>query len=673
MAGNSVIGALRVVLGADTAALDKGLKDAQASLSRFAGSMKNVGLVMAGAFAGVAGGVAAAVKSSLNEADKLGKMAQSVGVPVEELSKLKYAADLSDISLESLGTSMVRLNKSMSEVAGGAKGPASEAFRALGISVRNTDGTMKTSSQIMSEVADKFAGYSDGANKTALAVALFGRAGAAMIPMLNGGSAALEEAKREAEQLGIVIDSKTSKAAEDFNDNLTRLGKVATGVTTQFAAHLAPSLSQISTEMVKVAKDAQFLNQVSVGLEIGTKALASTVLVAVYAYKQFATFIGTVIEAAVKLGNADFSGALDSLKNGFAEVKATALETVDSFKQLWTPPDTLGIVAGFDIYIGKSKEAQAAAQAFLDSQKKGAPGIGSGSKDQLQSFLDGQQKAIASRNAEAAAVGLAVGEMEKLKVQQQAEIIAKQNNITLTDALNARIAATGEAAAAAALRLQGANLTEEMMLPWESFNQKLDRNRQFFEAGAISAETYGRANKKVAEEANADWATAGQSIAGSFQQIGQAFSKESKSMAMVAKVAGVIQSTISMFTGAAKALELPFPANLAAMAQVLATGASIVASIKSTKTTGFKTGGSFTVPGAGGQDSKRIALDLTPGEQVDIWRPGEGGRDPRGGGSGGLVEATVNMVGEVFNKDTLRKMIDGLNEMSADGYRLKVA
>ncbi|ARQ01882.1 hypothetical protein CAK95_24380 [Pseudorhodoplanes sinuspersici] len=660
-------------MGADTAALDKGLKDAQGSLSRFAGSMKSVGLVMAGAFAGVAGGVAAAVKSSLNEADKLGKIAQSVGVPVKELSKLKYAADLSDISLESLSTSMVRLSKSMSEVAGGAKGPASEAFRALGISVRNTDGTMKTSSQIMSEVADKFAGYSDGANKTALAVALFGRAGAAMIPMLNGGSAALEEAKREAEELGLVIDSKTSKAAEEFNDNLTRLGKVGAGVTTQFAAHLAPSLAQVSTEMVKVAKDAQFLNQASVGLEIGTKALASTVLVAVYAYKQFATVIGTAVEAALKIGNSDFSGALETIKTGIDAVRTTAVETVDSFRALWSPPDTTGIVAGFDAYIGKAKEAHAVTMAFLEGQKKDAPAIGTGSKDALQSFLDGQQKAIASRNAEAAAVGLAAGEMEKLKVQQQAELIAKQNNITLTDALNAKIAATGEAAAAAALRLQGANLTEEMLMPWESFNQKLDRNRQLFEAGAISAETYARANKKVAEDANADWAAAGQSISGSFQQIGNSFAKESKSMAMVAKVAGVIQSTISMFTGAAKALELPFPANLAAMAQVLATGAGIVASIKSTKTTGFKTGGSFTVPGSGGQDSKRVALDLTPGEQVDIWRPGEGGRDPRGGSNGGVMEVTVNLVGEVFNKETYRKMIDGLNEMSADGYRLKVA
>jgi hypothetical protein len=94
-----------------------------------------------------------AVKSAIDDADKLGKMAQKVGLPVEELSKLKHAADLSGVSLESLGTSMGKLNKNMIEVAGGAKGPAVQAFKALGISVTNTDGTMKSSSVVLSEIA----------------------------------------------------------------------------------------------------------------------------------------------------------------------------------------------------------------------------------------------------------------------------------------------------------------------------------------------------------------------------------------------------------------------------------------------------------------------------------------------------------------------------------------
>ena len=189
MAGGAIIGALRVVIGADSAALDKGLKDAQSSIGRFSSSLKGVGLIAAGALAGVAGGAAVAIRSALKDADQLGKLAQSIGIPVEELSKLKFAAELSDISLESLGKSVVKLSRGMSEIAGGnTTGAAAQAFKALGISVKDASGQVKSSDTILGEVADRFATYRDGANKTALAVALFGRAGAEMIPLLNQGS-----------------------------------------------------------------------------------------------------------------------------------------------------------------------------------------------------------------------------------------------------------------------------------------------------------------------------------------------------------------------------------------------------------------------------------------------------------------------------------------------------
>lgn len=143
-------------------------------------------------------------------------------------------------------------------------------------------------------------------------------------------------------------------------------------------------------------------------------------------------------------------------------------------------------------------------------------------------------------------------------------------------------------------------------------------------------------------------------------------------MATAAKVFGVIQGTISMFTGAAKALELPFPANIAAVAAVLAKGASLVASIKSQSVPkGMMTGGSFTVPGSGGPDSQRVALDLSPGEQVDVWRPEQGGGpDPRRGAGGGNTYNLSVPIATTF--DALRSLIDGINAMNRDGYRLNV-
>lgn len=55
--------------------------------------------------------------------------------------------------------------------------------------------------------------------------------------------------------------------------------------------------------------------------------------------------------------------------------------------------------------------------------------------------------------------------------------------------------------------------------------------------------------------------------------------------------------------------------------------------------TQFASGGSFKVGGSGGTDSKRISFDATPGELVDIRRPG----GTMGGGGGAKVEQNVSV------------------------------
>lgn len=138
-------------------------------------------------------------------------------------------------------------------------------------------------------------------------------------------------------------------------------------------------------------------------------------------------------------------------------------------------------------------------------------------------------------------------------------------------------------------------------------------------------------------------------------------------MAKAAKVFGIVQGTISMFTGAAKALELPFPANIAAMAAVLAKGAGLVASIKGTAVPGFMTGGSFRVGGSGGPDSQLMQFMASPGEMVDIRRPGDAG-----GGRGNVPTVALTLQGFAFSRDQLRTMIEGFNEMFRDGYKLEI-
>lgn len=225
MSTAAALGALRVIIGGDTSELDKSLQGSQSSIAAWA---KGVGLGLAAvavAVAGVATAFGMSVKAQIDVADQLNKTSQKAGLTTQELSRLSYAADLSDVSSETLGKSMTKLSKTLVGAANDGASPAAQAFQQMGVAVRNQDGTLRSSSAVLADVAEKFAGYKDGAAKTALATELFGKAGAQLIPLLNQGRDGLQQAGDEAERFGLVLDKKTTMAAEAFNDNLRRLEK----------------------------------------------------------------------------------------------------------------------------------------------------------------------------------------------------------------------------------------------------------------------------------------------------------------------------------------------------------------------------------------------------------------------------------------------------------------
>lgn len=659
--GGAIIGALRVILGADTAAFETGLNNAQSKLGVFGANMGKIGAGLAVGLAGAAVAVGAvgaavsvAVKGAIDDADKLGKMAQSFGIPVEELSRLKHAADLSGVGVEELGKSVGKLSKSMMEVAGGAAGPATQAFKALGISVKESDGTLKSSTQVMTELAGKFAGMEDGAGKTALAMMLFGKSGASMIPLLNQGSAGLRDMMMEADRLGIVIDTRTAKAAEDFNDNLTRLGKVKDGIVLKITAGMLPALQRMSEAMLQASMDSKGLETVGNILGSTLKVVASIALGVSNVMKTLAHDFRSLVEVVTLLGKGEFNKALDSFKTWKEESKKIMGQFDSELQKMWSETG--------DAVAAKAPEI---------AQKLAAPIVMANENGQkaLDKFFTSTQKRIALMAGEAETVGMTAGAQERLKTVLQAEAVAKENNIPLTEALTEKIRLLGESAAAAALKLQGANLAQEVMTPADLLAQKMELQRQMFEAGVISAETYGRAHRKASLEAGTAWDVAGASIAGSFSQIAGAFGKENKAMAKAAQIFGAIQATISMFTGAAKALELPFPANIAAMAAVLAKGASLVASIKGQQVPSMASGGSFTVPGGHSMtDNVMMPMALAAGERVRVDRPGQGGGDA----DHRVVDLRL-VGGDPFPIEYMRKLLEALNELIPDGGRLRLA
>jgi hypothetical protein len=326
-----VIGALRVVLGADTAQFERGLSKAEVRAEKFGRAIGTALRVTAIAAAAAGTALALAVRGAITEADKLGKMAQSIGVPVEELSKLKHAADLSGVSLEGLAKGVGRLARNTVEAAQGLSTPI-RAFAALGIEIRNTDGALKTVSEILPELAGRFSKMRDGPEKTALAMQLLGRAGADMIPLLNAGEDGLRAMMEEAEQLGLVIDNNTAKAAERFNDNLTRLRRVFDGVVIKITAELLPSLDRLLQKLLDFVKNKNNMVFVFDSVKAAIHRLALEVGSTIVFFQRFAAEAQAFILLLGELAKAPFFGP--GLAEAFRRFREEGEKTQEAFSNL---------------------------------------------------------------------------------------------------------------------------------------------------------------------------------------------------------------------------------------------------------------------------------------------------------------------------------------------------
>lgn len=251
-------GSILVDLILRTGSFETDSKRSEKALASLKKEAVDAGKVIGTALAGMAVAQGYLVKQQIDAADEASKAAQVAGVTTEAYTALAYAADLSGVSTEALGTSLTKLNKSIAD--------NNVAFKTLGIAVKTSGGDLKDSGVVLSEVADRFSKMPDGARKAQLAVELFGKSGAQLIPLLNGGADGLEQLTKEAQRLGIVISTETGKNAEDFNDSLTKLHKVQQGLALGIAKDLLPSLLNLSTRVLQNAQDFGTLRGAFVGL-----------------------------------------------------------------------------------------------------------------------------------------------------------------------------------------------------------------------------------------------------------------------------------------------------------------------------------------------------------------------------------------------------------------------
>jgi hypothetical protein len=221
-----------------------GLQQVGKSLKGAASSLKDFGLEalkFGGLIGAATGGLFALAKATSTFGDGVAKTAERLGIGVVWLQKYRYAASLADISQQTFDMAMQRFTRRAAEAAAGT-GVAKDALSFLNVELRDGQDKLKSSEQLLAEVADGMQEVEDPAMRVRIAFALFDSEGVKMINMLKNGSKAMKEQADEADKLGILTEDQI-KASEEFNDELERLWRALKFTAYSIGAELIPVMS----------------------------------------------------------------------------------------------------------------------------------------------------------------------------------------------------------------------------------------------------------------------------------------------------------------------------------------------------------------------------------------------------------------------------------------------
>src|SRR5690606_10794299 len=317
------------------AQLDKANKRLEKFDKQASASASGIAKGVATAVAAATTAFAAMAKQTVDNADRLSKLSQVTGLSTESLSQLQYVADQSATSIDEIAKSMARLQRTQLNAARGLA-TATRAFDAIGVSVTNADGSLRDTEEVMLDVADRFEKIEDGAAKAAIAQELFGRSGTNLIPFLNQGRAGIEALKKEADDFGLTVTSKAGKAAELFNDNLTRINAATRGLVNRVSEQLIPVFVAMSDRFVASAKSGGALDAAVKALSTTLKFLVSTGVAVTSVFEQLGRVIYGVGAAIVSLAKGDFKIAADEIKAAFAEARSNVTDDMETIAKIWS-------------------------------------------------------------------------------------------------------------------------------------------------------------------------------------------------------------------------------------------------------------------------------------------------------------------------------------------------
>lgn len=243
-------GNLGDVVNGLTSKLGIQLPDGMKSSMNAMGSLDAQSLALAGGFAAVAAAIVKAEKAMISMtkesaafADNIITLSMQTGQSTQQLQEFAYASELIDVSVDTLQGSLTKLTNNMQDTMNGT-GNAKASFEALGITVTNADGSMRSANDVFYETIDALGQVKNETERDAMSMDIFGRSAQDLNPLIIQGSQTLKAYADEAHNMGYVLDDEALSALGAVDDAYQRLQKTQEGVKNQLAVEFAPYLEE---------------------------------------------------------------------------------------------------------------------------------------------------------------------------------------------------------------------------------------------------------------------------------------------------------------------------------------------------------------------------------------------------------------------------------------------
>lgn len=518
------LGTLTLDLVARIGGFEAGLGKAEREAKKRADAIEKA---FDGAFSAISAGflsVAAAGTAALalinNQADGIAAyqdLADKIGDTAVQIASLQQAATISGVALDTVAAASVKLTASLAKTDDESKA-VGQAIKAMGLEFD----AFKELSPVeqLDAVAQALAGFQDGAEKTAVAVALFGRSGAELIPFLTDLG---EQTERNS-----ALTADQIAATDEYTKATARLKAEFDAFIQQQTAQLIPTLSGVQSALAEIAKNEQVVEAVTAALNTVIKAaivLFQAVVVVssdvIFVFQGVGREIGAILAQLGALARLDFSG-FRAISEAVKEDGVRARAELDRFqKQIMS----IGQPAYMDdetrrLMARSASNVPARPRLNIAGLSSGGGGAraggggrrssggGGSSIDQAQRYLEGLQKQLERTQdltvSEQVLKDIQLGRLGAVSEAQKTALLEVAGQIDaskqLAEVEKERQKAEAEAAKQREeLNSAGQQLFNETRTAIEDYSMSMDRLNVLLSAGAISMDTYDRAALKLGQ------------------------------------------------------------------------------------------------------------------------------------------------------------------------------